>query len=205
MLLQNIESKIRLAFVVSVGSFLTALVMVAGVLYFAHRLVIDSREYIYVLDAGVPVLLRRTDVDFNRRVEYEGHIQLFHTLFYTLVPDDEYIERNMEQAMYLIDKSGITEYNNLKEKGYYNAIISTSSVVSIQTDSIKLDMETLRFTYYGTQRIERTTSITKRRLVSEGSIQDLNPRSDNNPFAALILNWRTILNEDISHVKKRSF
>ncbi len=205
MLLKNIESKIKLAFIVSIGSFVTSAIIVGVGLYFAFQLVKDSREYIYALDAGIPVLLRRTDVDFNRQAEYKGHIKLFHTLFFTLVPDDDYIERNIEQSIYLIDKSGITEFNNLTEKGYYNAIISSSSVLSIQTDSIDLDMETLKFRFYGTQRIERETSVTNRQLIKEGSLKDLNPRSDNNPFGALILNWRTVLNKDINHVKKRTF
>ena len=30
----------------------------------------------------------------------------------------------MEKAMYLIDDSGLKQYNNLKEKGYFNTNIS---------------------------------------------------------------------------------
>ena len=205
MLMQSIENKFKLAFTVSIGSFLTSILIVAGGLYHANRLIENSGEYIYVLDAGIPVLLRRTDAEFNREAEYKGHIKAFHTLFFTLVPDDEYIEQNIKEAMYLIDDSGIIEYNNLKEKGYYNAIISSSSILSIRTDSIDLDMETKKFTYYGTQRIERETRIIKRQLVTEGSIQDLNPKSDNNTYGALILNWRTTLNKDISNERKRVF
>lgn len=205
MLIQSIENKFKLAFAVSIGSFLTSIIITGGGLYHANQLIENSGEYIYALDAGIPVLLRRTDVDFNRKAEYKGHIKTFHTLFFTLVPDDKYIEQNLKEAMYLIDNSGIIEYNNLKEKGYYNAIISSSSILSIRTDSINIDMKTMKFTFYGTQRIERETRIIKRQLVTEGSIEDLSPRSENNPFGAIIHNWRTVMNKDISNEKKRVF
>src|SRR5690606_20364545 len=154
-------------------------------------------------DHGVPVLIHQTGQDVNRLVEYKSHINLFHLLFFTLPPDDKFMTDNIAKAMYLIDKSGLTEYNNLKEKGYYNAILSSSAMISIRTDSVEVDMEKKAFTYYGTQRIERETRILTRQLITTGSFQDV-PRSDNNPHGALITNWKTILNKDIADVRKQS-
>lgn len=45
--------------------------------------------------------------------------------------------------MYLIDDSGLKQYNNLKEKGYFNTILASSATVTIMTDSIKIDMNNL--------------------------------------------------------------
>ena len=36
---------------------------------------------------------------------------------------DEFIKYNMEKAMYLIDDSGLKQYNNLKENGYFLSLI----------------------------------------------------------------------------------
>ena len=81
---------------------------------------------------------------------------------------------------------------NLKEKGFYSNIMGTSAVFSIFCDSIKFNEETLEFTYYGRQRIERRTSILMRELVTAGQLKRV-PRTDNNPHGLLITNWRTLL------------
>ncbi len=56
--------------------------------------------------------------------------------------------------MYLIDESGVLQYNNLKEKGFFNSILSSSSVLTLYTDSISLDLAAKKFTYYGRQKIK---------------------------------------------------
>lgn len=203
MLIKNVETKIKLSLLTVVLTMVFGTVVVVAILFFAYRLVSDSRNSIYVLDNGVPVLVQQTKNDVNRLVEYKSHINLYHLLFFTLPPDDEFIKNNITKAMYLVDHSGMVEYNNLKEKGYYNAILSSSSTVSIRTDSIKLNTEEKTFIYYGTQRIERKTKVTTRNLVTTGNIKDI-LRSENNPHGALITNWKTIQNNDISNVKKRS-
>ena len=38
------------------------------------------------------------------------------------------------------DDSGLKQYNNLKEKGYFNTILASSATVTIMTDSIKMDL-----------------------------------------------------------------
>ena len=125
-------------------------------------------------------------------------------LFFNLPPDDEFIRNNLSRAMYLVDESGLTEYNNLKEKGYYNSILASSAVLSIRADSIVLDQTKNAFQYYGTQRIERKTSILTRQPITTGNYRDV-PRTENNSHGCLITNWLTILNKDISHTQKSSF
>jgi conjugative transposon TraK protein len=204
MIIKNIEQKIRLGLIVSIGSFLTAIIIAGSALYFARDLINQSRRQIYVLDGNVPVLVRQTNVEVNREVEYKSHINLFHMLFFTLPPDDDFMKNNIEKSMYMIDESGLTEYNNLKEKGYYNAILASSASLGIQTDSIQLDLENMTFSFFGTQRIERETSILKRALITTGSIKDV-PRSDNNPHGCLITNWKTVLNKDLETITKKRF
>ena len=99
------------------------------------------------MDNGVPVLAKQTDVLLNRPVEYKAQIELFHRLFFTLAPDDTYIKDNIQKSLYLIDDSGKKEYTNLREKGFYNQIIASSSMVSIHTDSITLNPEQKKFVF----------------------------------------------------------
>ena len=93
---------------------------------------------------------------------------------------------------------------NLKEKGFYGNIMGTSAVFSIFCDSISFNKETMAFTYYGRQRIERRTSVLMRELVTEGFLKRV-PRTDNNPHGLLIVNWRTILNKDLEQRNKSSY
>lgn len=110
----------------------------------------------------------------------------------------------MEKAMYLVDESGLKQYNNLKEKGYFNTILASSATVTIKTDSIQLDMNEMKFKYYGIQRIERETSILKRQLVTTGELRQV-PRTENNPHGLIITNWKTILNKDLDYKVKKNF
>ena len=204
MIIKNIESKIKLAFTVSIGSFLACVAIVIGVFIFSFTLISNERKKIYVLDNDVPVLVKQTGIEVNLEVEAKSHVNLFHMLFFTLPPDDDFIKRNMEKAMYLVDESGLKQYNNLKEKGYYNTILSSSATVTIATDSVLLDINNMTFEYHGVQRIERETSILKRQLITSGKLRQI-PRTDNNPHGLIITDWKTIVNKDIEYKAKRNF
>lgn len=204
MIIKNIENKIKLAGLISIGSFLTSLVVCGLSFYLCYSLIVNDRKNIYVLDNEVPILVKQTGTEVNLEVECKSHVNIFHSLFFTLPPDDEFIKNNMEKAMYLVDESGLKQYNNLKEKGYFNTILASSATVTIKTDSIQLDMNEMKFKYYGIQRIERETSILKRQLVTTGELRQV-PRTENNPHGLIITNWKTILNKDLDYKVKKNF
>ncbi len=201
MIIKNIESKVRLATVLSAGCLIAAVLMVLSVSFFAYRQVASARKSIYIMDAAnIPLSARQTDVQMNR-----SHIARFHSLFFSLTPDDRFIEYQMKQAMYLIDESGALQYNNLKEKGFFSSILSSSAVLTLRTDSIYLDMPKRYFRYYGTQKIDRRSSAITRSLITEGYLSDLELRSENNPHAVLITRWKTLENKDLQNVQKNTF
>ncbi len=202
-MINKIENKIKLAFAVSIGSFITSLALAGIVCFFAYSLINEQRKKLYVLDHNVPLLVQQTNLGVNRKVEMESHINMFHLLFFTLPPDDAYIKNNLTKAMYLVDETGLAQYNNLKEKGYYNSILASSALLTIQTDSVMIDVNR-HFKYYAKQRLERETSILKRLLVTEGDLQDV-PRTENNPHGFIIKNWKTVINKDLEHETKKSF
>ncbi|SDM83281.1 conjugative transposon protein TraK [Pedobacter antarcticus] len=204
MLIKNIENKIRLALFIALGSFVTSIIIVVIVSFSAYKQVSSARENIYILDNNVPILAKQTNMQLNRPAEYRAHIDLFHSIFFSLTPDDKYIEYQMKRAMYLVDESGALQYNNLKEKGFFNSILSSSSVLTLQTDSIQLDMVNKRFIYYGKQIIDRRSSTVTRSLITTGNLKDI-PRSDNNSHGVLITNWKTLENKDLSNVQKNQF
>lgn len=203
MIIQNIESKIKLATVISLGSLIAAIAISVTVSFFAYKQVYNARQSIYILDNDIPILAKQTNMQMNRPAEYRAAVDLFHSLFFSLTPDDRHIEYQMKKAMYLADESGVLQYNNLKEKGYFNSILSSSSVLTLQTDSIVLEPNN-KFVYFGKQRIERRSATITRSLITEGYLMDI-PRSENNSHGVLITNWKTLENKDLSHVSKNTF
>lgn len=204
MVIKNLENKIKLVLIIC-SLFLAGCVVISvSSLFMARGMVNDAQKKVYVLDGNVPILVQRTTMDETLDVEARSHVELFHHLFFTLAPDDKYIAYTMEKAMYLVDESGLAQYNTLKERGLFQNIIGTSSVFSIFCDSIKLSKEDMTFTYYGRQRIERRTNILYREIVTTGGLKRV-PRTENNPHGLMIVNWRTILNKDIEQHKKSEF
>lgn len=204
MVIKNLENKIKLVGIVCVAVIVRCVVISLSSIWTARGMVADAQQKIYVLDGNVPILVQRTSMEETLDVEARSHVEMFHHYFFTLAPDDKYIQYTMEKAMYLVDETGLAQYNTLKEKGFYNNIMGTSAVFSIFCDSIKFDKEKMEFTYYGRQRIERRTSILMRELVTAGQLKRV-PRTDNNPHGLLITNWRTLLNKDIEQRTKNSY
>lgn len=179
--------------IISVSSIVTASMMVN-----------DAQQKVYVLDGNVPILVQRSSMEETLDVEAKSHVEMFHHYFFTLAPDDKYINTTMEKAMYLVDETGLAQYNALKEKGFYNNIMGTSAVFNIFCDSIEFDKDKMSFTYYGRQRIERRTTILMRELVTAGELRRV-PRTENNPHGLLIVNWRTLLNKDLEERQKSDY
>ena len=204
MVIKNLENKIKLVLIVC-GLFLLGCTVISfGVILTARGMVSDAQKKVYVLDGNVPILVTRSTMEETLDVEAKSHVEMFHNFFFTLAPDDKYIKYTMEKAMYLIDESGLAQYNALKEKGFYNNILGTSSGFSIYCDSIQFNRDDMSFKYYGRQRIERRSNLLMRELVTEGYLRRV-PRTENNPHGLLIVNWRTILNKDLFERRKTSY
>ena len=204
MLVKNIEQKIKINRTISLASIFFAVLIVIVGFVFAYKLIEDSRKSLYVIDNGVPILVKQTDELLNRPVEYRSQVELFHRLFFTLAPDDRYIKENVEKSLYLIDDSGKKEYTNLRKKGFYNQLISGNSLVTVRNDSIKMDLPNKKFIYYGTQMINRKNSLIIRKLITEGDFEDM-IRSPNNPHGVLLRNWRILDNSEITNKAKSNY
>lgn len=157
----------------------------------------NFKNHIYVLANGKALEAIASGRKDNIPVECRDHIKTFHEDFFNLDPDDKQIQATISKALYLADGSAKTAYDNLKEAGYYNNIISGSISQQITVDSIKLDIDQYpyAFTCYATEKLIRSTSTTTRSLITKGFLRNVN-RSDNNPHGFLIERWETVENRD---------
>ncbi len=202
MVIKNLENKIKLVMIISAIFLGGCIVISLGSLFIAKTMVDEAQQKVYVLDSNhVPIMVNRNGQEETLDVEAKSHVEMFHNFFFTLAPDDKYIQYTMQKAMYLCDESGLAQYNTLKEKGFYGNIMGTNAVFSIFCDSIKFDKNNMEFTYYGRQRIERRTSILTRQLVTAGQLRRV-PRTENNPHGLLVTNWRTLINKDLEQKEK---
>ena len=202
--IENLDKQKRMNGLVALCAVVSAAVISVTAIVMAYGFAGRAGENIYVLSGDTPLVAARTRQDITVDIEARAHVNLFHSLINTLPPDDKFIEENLSKAMYLTDESGLAHVNSLKEQGFYSQLISASANISIRTDSIHFDEESMKFTFYGTQRIERRTSLLYRQLVTEGRIKTTT-RSDQNPDGMIITEHRTVRHNDIEYIQKSSF
>ena len=197
--MKNIDSAFRQMKLFSIVFTICCALLTLFVIIKSYRLVEASSGRIYILANGKALEAYSAERKDNIPVEARDHVKMFHFYFFTLDPDDKVIEANINRALYLADRSSKSQYDNLRENGYYSDLISGNISQHIEMDSVVVSTENYpySFRYYAKQRIVRPTSITIRSLVTEGSLRNV-ARSDNNPHGFLIEKWKTIENKDLS-------
>jgi conjugative transposon TraK protein len=202
--LKNIETSFR-----QIRFFgIVFVILCAGItgysVFSAFQFAEKQRQKIYVLDKGKSLILALSqDLSQNRPVEAREHIRRFHELFFTLSPDKNAIESNINRAMFLADKSVYTYYKDLVEKGYFNRIISGNINQTLQVDSVVVDFRNYPYTAstYARQVIIRESNITQRSLVTTCDLIN-SVRSDNNPHGFTIENFTVKENRDIQTINR---
>jgi conjugative transposon TraK protein len=179
--------------------FLAACTLLVGFcIYKSYQLVDRAQNRVHILYNGKVLEALASDRKTNLPVELRDHIRVFHEDFFTLVPDDKQIAATIGKALYLADGSAKTAYDNLREAGYFNNLVSGNISQQVMVDSIRLDLDhyPYGFTCYATEKLVRSTSTTVRSLVTAGEVSDLKTETDNNPHGFLIQGWQILQNAD---------
>jgi conjugative transposon TraK protein len=163
----------------------------------SYQAISTAQSRIYILANGKILEAIAAERKDNIQVEAKDHVKTFHEYFFSLDPDDKVIEGNISKAIYLADGSAKSQYDNLKENGYYSNLISANISQEIQVDSVQLDVNQYPYFFrcFATQKLIRATSTATRILITEGFLRNVS-RSDNNPHGFLIERWKTISNRD---------
>jgi conjugative transposon TraK protein len=202
--LKNIESAFKHIRIFSIAFLIANCAICCYVLNIFYKNNQANRNRIYLL--ANDKLLDAIAVDRSSKlgVEVRDHVKMFHFYFYSLQPDDAVITRNITKALYLADSKAKSEYENLKEKGYYSAMISANTSQQVEEPdsiSVNINQSPWYFRYYGKLKIVRPTTIATRSLISEGYLR-VTDVSDNNPHGFLIERWNVIENKDLT-IEKR--
>lgn len=202
--LRNIETTLKKIRFFALIFSLLCFGVVTVVIITSYRFANQQREKIYVLDQGKSLMLALSqDERTNRPIEAREHVRRFHKLFFTLVPDHRAIEDNILRALDLADKSAYEYYSDLSEQKYYNRIITSGAIQSIQIDSIvsNFNVYPYHIVTYAKQYIDRKSNKTTRSLVTECYLNN-SVRSESNPQGFIIRDFRVVQNKDISKEDK---
>ncbi|KGL51720.1 conjugal transfer protein [Porphyromonas canoris] len=202
--LKNIETSFKQIRLFGIVFVCLCAGIVGYALWNSYSFAEKQREKIYVLDGGKSLMLALSqDLSQNRPVEAKEHVRRFHELFFTLSPDKNAIESNIQRSLYLADKSAFNYYKDLSEKGYYNRIISGNINQSVQVDSVicNFDHYPYQVATYAWQMIIRESSVTERSLVTRCRLLN-SVRSDNNPHGFTIEAFEITENKDLQVLKR---
>lgn len=202
--LKNIETSFRQIRFFGLVFIILCAAITGYSVFSAYQFAEKQRQKIYVLDKGKSLILALSqDLAQNRPVEAREHIRRFHELFFTLSPDKDAIESNINRAMFLADKSVYSYYKDLLEKGYFNRVISGNVNQTLQVDSVVISFKDYPYTAstYARQIIIRESNITERSLVTNCRLIN-SVRSDNNPHGFTVENFEVKENKDIQTVNR---
>ena len=202
--LRNIENSFLQIRLYALVFAVLCIAVVGYSLWKSYRFAEEQRQKIYVLDNGKSLMLAFSqDASINRPVEAREHVRRFHELFFTLAPDKNAIENNMNRAFNLADKSAFDYYKDLSEKGYYSRIISGNVQQRIEVDSVVCNFDSHPYLVrtYAQQFIIRASNVTRRNMITSCYLVN-SVRSDNNPQGFNIEKFSVIENKDIEIIER---
>lgn len=197
--LKNIDTAFKHIKTFSIFLILANVITICFVIYYNCRITEKASNRIYLLYNGKVLQAIASDKKSNLPVELRDHIKTFHEYFFNLSPDDKAIRGTITKALYLADESAKKQFDNLKESGYINNLISANISKDIQVDSIRINVNQYPylFTCYSTEKLVRSSSTVYRRLITQGVVDDLKVKTDDNPHGFLIRGWEILENIDL--------
>ena len=204
LLTQDIEKSFKklssLTLVSVAGSLIFALIVGLYAISFADK----QRQKIYVLDQGKSLLLAlQTDAIMSKDVEIRDHVTRFHELMFTLSPQKQTIQENLDRAFNLADRSAFEYSQDLAEKGYYSRLVSANISQQMIVDSVKFVSTSYPYQVktYARQYVVRESTVSQYSFVSTCQLINAG-RSDVNPHGLIIEKFKVVEN-NLVETRKR--
>ena len=199
----NIETSFKKMKFITVLSICAAAVIAVGSVAASGWFLEKSNGTIYVVDKGSAVMASREAADSYRELEAQDHITRFHELMFNLSPSAESIQRNLDRALIMSDKSAYDYWMDLSERGFYQRLVSANISQEFVTDSIKVDMLVYPHTVttYGKIYMMRESNITAYQFESSCRLVDVE-RSQTNPHGLMIERFVVTRNDNLGTRKR---
>ena len=183
----DIESSFRKMKAVTVAAVSLGIVVALGSLALSFWYVSSSSTQVYVLENGTALAARRSSNEAQRDLEARDHVIRFHELMFNLSPSKDAIERNVNAALNMADKSAYDFYKDLSEQRFYERMIQANISQQIAIDSVRVDMSHYPYSarVWATTYIIRESNVTSYSLRSSCLLID-GERSEVNPHGLTI-------------------
>lgn len=188
--LDDIQSSFKKMKIVTIASatmgVLVAVITTLGALWYVK----SEKNQIYVINEGTVLEAYRSDNLAQRDLEADVHLKRFHELFFNIAPNETMIEKNMEKAFHLADKSAYSYYRDLNERKYFSRLIDIQATQQIDVDSVVVNMNVYPYKAdtYGNLYIIRESNITRYDFHSNCELSEVT-RTKQNPNGLLIQNF----------------
>ncbi len=167
----------------------TGAVLAIAVCYFAFDYVQRTGDRMWVMFSnGAVAQVGASSMQANRLAEARHHVEYYHFLMYNISPDPQSIEYNRRRMEYLGDESIKVPYEQKKEGGFYNQLISGNMRQTFYLDSINLQQYPF-VRVYGKEVITRASSQLTKVLITS-CVLELANRSDNNANGLFMRNYK---------------
>ena len=199
----NIETSFKKMKFITVLSICAAAVIAVGSVAASGWFLEKSNGTIYVVDKGSAVMASREAADSCRELEAQDHVTRFHELMFNLSPSAESIQRNLDRALIMSDKSAYDYWMDLSERGFYQRLVSANISQEFVTDSIRVDMLVYPHTVttYGKIYMMRESNITAYQFESSCRLVDVE-RSQTNPHGLMIERFVVTRNDNLGTRKR---
>lgn len=199
----NIETSFRKMKFITILSLGCAVVIAIGSVAASGWFIKQSEDTIFVVDKGSAVMASRNSNDSYRELEAKDHVMRFHELMYNLSPSAESIQRNLDRALVMSDKSAYNYWMDLSERGFFQRLISANISQEFVADSVKVDMLSYPHSVktYGKLYLLRESNITAYQFESSCRLVDVE-RSQNNPHGLMIERFVVTRNDNLGTRKR---
>lgn len=189
--------RIFLIFIVIIAFSFSAVIYYQGM-----QQAIENKKNIYVLvNDKALIRAKSTDITNSKDILTRGSIEHIHKLIYEVVPDVPQINKQLKEAVASSDSNTANLIDALKQKNYYQIIISQNYFTILDTDSIYVDYSTTpsKFRYVGRLRIIRENNKSERLISTEGYIESTDRSSISNERGFIIKRLRLISDKEIKN------
>ena len=199
----NIETSFKKMKFITVLSICAAAVIAVGSVAASGWFLEKSNGTIYVVDKGSAVMASREAEESYRELEAQDHVTRFHERMFNLSPSAESIQRNLDRALIMSDKSAYDYWMDLSERGFYQRLVSANISQEFVTDSIRVDMLVYPHTVttYGKIYMMRESNITAYQFESSCRLVDVE-RSQTNPHGLMIERFVVTRNDNLGTRKR---
>lgn len=147
-----------------VGAFLCAVVCV---IVSTDRLS-DMADRIYVLDNGQVLSAAQMSVSVVREDEVRDQAVRLHHYLFSVSPNRDIVQKNLENAMKISDRSVYNYYRDVDETGFYRRLSQNGAVQDIVVDSVRTDIRQYPYPVvtYATITVTRSSKMSRYSLIS---------------------------------------